>query len=359
LKNTVLVTGAAGHIGNNIVRELLARGRTVRMLEHVESGSLDGLSVEKRRGDILDRQSLDGACEGVEVVYHCAAIVSIVPTHDPRVLRTNTFGTKNVVDACLAHGVTRLVHISSIHALAPGESNGVTDESCAPNLGPDVTSYDRSKAEGEVAVRAGIDRGLDAVIVNPTAVIGPHDYIPHLFGRALIDMYLGKLPMSVAGGFNWVDARDVAKAALAAEARGRAGERYLLSGRWASIPDIAAMMETATGRRGPRLVAPLWLAKLGVPFLAVFAALTRSQPLYTASALRALSEHRDCRNAKARSELGFAPRPLERTIADTFAFYAQAGLLERGAKRGKSLPAGAFIDPPAPVLSYAGDVQGA
>jgi dihydroflavonol-4-reductase len=343
----VLVTGAAGHLGNNVVRELLARGRTVRILEHVESASLDGLDVEKRRGDILDRQSLDGACDDVDVVYHFAALVSIVPAHDPRVIRTNTLGTKNVVDACLAHGVRRLVHASSVHALAPGGSNGVTDEASAPNLGRGATSYDRSKAEGEAEVRAGIARGLDAVIVNPTAVIGPHDYFPHLAGRALIDMYLGKLPMSVAGGFNWVDARDVAMGALAAEARGRAGERYLLSGHWASIPGIAAMMEEATGRQGPRLVAPLWLARLGVPYIAALAALTRSQPLYTAPALRALSEHRECSNAKARRELGFAPRPLKRTIADTFRFYAEAGLLELGAKRGKSLPAEAFIDRPA------------
>ena len=342
-----LVTGAAGHVGNNIVRALLARGRTVRVLEHVESASLDGLPVEKRRGDILDRRSLDAACEGVEAVYHLAATVSIVPAHEAGVMRTNTLGTKNVVDACLAHGVRRLVHASSIHALAPGSTNGVTDEECAPNRGPGTPAYDRSKVEGEAEVRAGIARGLDAVIVNPTAVIGPHDYFPHLAGRGLIDMYLGKLPMSVDGGFNWVDARDVAKGALAAEARGRAGERYLLSGQWASIRDLAAMMEAATGRRGPRLVAPLWLARLGVPFVAAYAALTRSHPLFTAPALRALTEHRDCSNAKARRELGFAPRPLTRTIADTFSFYAQAGLLEDGAKRGNNLPADAFIDTPA------------
>lgn len=345
--DTVLVTGAAGHLGNNIVRGLLARGRTVRMLEHVESRSLDGLPVEKRRGDILDRPSLDAACEGVDVVYHCAAIVSIAPAHDPRVIQTNTLGTKNMVEACLARGVRRLVHASSIHALAPRGSNGVTDESCAPNLGRHATSYDRSKVAGEAEVRAGIARGLDAVIINPAAVIGPHDYRPHLAGRALIDMYLGKLPMSVAGGFNWVDARDVAMGALAAESRGGAGERYLLSGHWASLPDMASMMEAATGRRGPRLVAPLWLARVGVPYLAAFAALTRSQPLYTAPALRALTEHRECSNAKARRELGFAPRPLERTIADTFRFYEQAGLLQPGAKRGRSLPAGAFIEPSA------------
>lgn len=340
---TVLVTGAAGHLGNNVVRQLLARGRKVRVLVHSESASFDGLDLEKSPGDILDRSSLDGAFEGVDVVYHFAAKVSILPKEGPSVTRTNTLGPKNVVDACLAHRVRRLVHASSVHALTPGGSNGVTDENCAPNRDPGAPAYDRSKAAGEGEVRAGIERGLDAVIVNPTAVIGPHDYRPHLAGRALIDMYLGKLPTSVEGGFNWVDARDVVAGALAAETRGRTGENYLLSGHWAPMPDLAAMMERATGRRGPRLVSPLWLARIGVPFIGAYAKLTGSQPLYTGPSLRALTEHRECDNGKARTELGFAPRPLATTIAETFAFYERAGLLVNGVKRGTSLPAGACL----------------
>jgi dihydroflavonol-4-reductase len=109
------------------------------------------------------------------------------------------------------------------------------------------------------------------------------------------------------------------------------------------MAEIAAMMRRATGHHGPWLVAPLWLARLGVPLIAAFAAATGSQPLYTRPSLRALSEHRRCSNAKARSALGFTTRPLEQTIADTLAFYAQAGLLERGVQHGASLPAGAFV----------------
>jgi len=339
---TVLVTGAAGHLGNNVVRQLLAAGRRVCVLLHSESASLDGLPVEKRWGDVLDLASLERAFDGVEVVYHFAAKVTIIPSEGESAKRINVLGPRNVVDACLTRRVRRLVHASSVHALTPGGSNGVTDERCAPNLDPGAPAYDRSKAGGEGEVRAGIARGLDAVIVNPTGVIGPHDYAPHLAGRALIDMYLGKLPMNVSGGFNWVDARDVAAGALAAEARGRTGQNYLLSGRWAPVTEIAALMQESTGHRGPRLSAPLWLARVGLPFIGAYAKLTGSQPVYTGPSLRALTEHRDCNNAKARAELGFAPRPLERTIADTFAFYERAGLLAPGAKRGTSLSAGEF-----------------
>jgi nucleoside-diphosphate-sugar epimerase len=324
---TVLVTGASGHLGNNVVRALSERGRKVRALVHASSASLDGLDVERVRGDVLDRGSLDGAFQGVEVAYHCAALVSISPSDGRRVLQTNVLGPRNVVDACLAHRVLRLVHVSSVHALAKPGPSGVTDESCGPSLDPKAPAYDRSKAAGEEEIRAGIRRGLDAVTVNPTGIIGPHDYAPRRAGRALITMYRGRLPMNIAGGFNWVDVRDVAAGALAAEARGRTGERYLLSGHWASMPEVAALMRACTGRAGPRLVAPLWLARLALPFLSAWAKLTGSEPLYTGPSLRALTEHRACSSAKAEAELGFASRPLAQTIADTFAFYGRAGLL--------------------------------
>ncbi len=341
-----LVTGAAGLLGQNVVRALLARGRRVRALVHTESASLDGLGVEARGGDLLDRSSLDDALAGVEIVYHLAALISIAPRDGPRVLRTNVLGTRNVVEACLASRVRRLVHVSSVHALRSGGSAGVTDESAPPNVEPQAPAYDRSKSAGEATVREGIARGLDAVVVNPTGIIGPHDYRPKLTGRALIDIGLGKLPFAIAGGFNWVDARDVAAGALGAEARGRSGERYLLSGHWAGMTELARLIAESTGRRHVRVAVPLWVAELGLPVIATLANLTGSPPLYTGPALRALREHRNCSNAKARRELGFAPRPLERTIADTFAFYAQAGLLERGARRGRSLPADAFVDRP-------------
>ena len=339
---TTLVTGAAGHLGNNVVRALLAQGRRVRVLVRSTSSSLDGLDVERHVADVLDRSTLDVPFAGADVVYHFAGLVSLVNKDGPRVLATNVIGTRNVVDACLAHGVKKLVHGSSIHALAPARGDEATDESRPPNFDRHATPYDRSKVEGEAEVRAGIVRGLDAVILNPTGVIGPHDYAPRLAGRALIDMYLGKVPIGVSGGFDWVDARDVASGALAAERLGRPGERYILSGHWASMRELAAVMRQATGREGPKLVAPLWLAWLGLPFLAGYAKLNASHPLYTAAGLRALSEHRACRNDKARRELSFSPRPLERTIGDTFAFYEQAGLLGPGAARGVSLPAGAF-----------------
>ena len=337
---TVLVTGATGHIGSNLVRALLKQGRKVRALVRGDTTSLDGLDVEKVRGDVLDRASLDPALDGVDVVYHLAALISIMPSEGPRIMHINIEGPRNIVDACLAHKVRRLVHFSSIHALLPPGGDNLTDETRPANLDPRAPFYDRSKALGELEVHNAIkERGLDAVIVNPTAVLGPYGFNPKLHLRVLLDIYHGTLPSLVEGGFNWVDSRDVAAGALAAEAKGRTGERYLLAGKWESVRVLAETVEKATGKKPPRLSVPVWLAHLGVPFAAAYARLTKTSPIYTGPSLRALGEHRNISHEKARTELGYTNRPLAETIADTFDFYDKVGLLRRGSTRGEPLRA--------------------
>jgi len=154
------------------------------------------------------------AVEGVEVVYHAAARISL-KHDDPVATRINTEGARNVVEACLAAGVRRLVHFSSIHACSPNPPDQPIDEA-RPLFDDSPLAYDRSKAAGEGEVRAGIERGLDAVIVVPTAVIGPNDFKPSRMGRLVVDVCKRRLPATVEGGFNWVDVRDVAAGALAA-----------------------------------------------------------------------------------------------------------------------------------------------
>src|SRR5262249_43483458 len=158
---------------------------------------------------------------------------------------------------CLARGVRRLVHASSVHAFLPAGEGGVTDETRPPNLAPDTPFYDRSKALGERAVREVVDRGLDAVIVNPTGMLGPHVFRPRLHPRVLLDLYFNTLPTLVEGGFDWVDVRDVAGGAMAAEKKGRRGERYLLSGHWCSVRELRDVVARVTGRPGPRLTVPI------------------------------------------------------------------------------------------------------
>jgi dihydroflavonol-4-reductase len=322
----VVVTGAAGHIGNNLVRALCARGVRPRVLVHDDARSLASLDVERVQGNVLDPPSLERAFEGAEVLYHLAAIISLNPRDTARMEAINITGAKNVMAAARKAGVRRVVHFSSIHALSSEPQGTPIDETRPPASGP-IPHYDRTKSAGEREVRAAVDGGLDAVIVNPTGVIGPFDFRPSPMGEIFLDLYHRKLPGLVDGGFNWVDVRDVAEGAIAAAERGRTGERYLLAGRWCSVPDLAALVESTTRVRPPRLVAPMWLARAAAPFATAFANLAGRRPLFTSASLVALRNHRDVRNDKAKRELGFAPRPLEETVADVYAWFKEAQVL--------------------------------
>jgi dihydroflavonol-4-reductase len=319
---TILVTGATGHIGLNLVRALLEDGRRVRALVHQHGERLFGLEVERIRGDVLDPSSLRRAMEGVEIVYHLAALVSILQRDATAVARLNVVGPRNVVAACLDAKVKRLVHFSSIHALSHLPIDGRVDEARALTTDAEgAPPYDRSKAAGEREIQAGVARGLDAVVVNPTGVVGPWDYRPSAMGTALLDMRRRALPAMIGGGFNFVDARDVARGALAAEARGRTGHRYLLAGNWHSVRDIAGIVERISGARPPRFTCPMWVARAAAPLVEAIADARGAEATFTRASLHALRNHRIISTEKAESELGYRTRPFESTVRDTFAWF--------------------------------------
>ena len=325
----VAVTGAAGHIGANLVRSLLAQGRRVRALVREHTAGIDGLSVEVVRCDVTNAQACRRALAGASVVYHLAARISVGWDPPGPVEAVNLGGTRNVVEACLACGVQRLVHFSSIHAFSSAPLDAVIDES-RPLVAnqPDALVYDRTKAEGERQVTAAVERGLDAVIVNPSSVIGPFDFAPSAMGEVLLDLFHGRFPALVGGaGFNWVDVRDVVASALLAECRGRKGEHYLLTGHWLSLVELAQLWGRVSGAKIPRLVAPMGLARAAAPFAATWARLCGRRPLFTSDSLRVLRNHRQISHACANAELGHNPRPLEETLRDTYQWFKQAGKL--------------------------------
>ena len=326
---TVVVTGAAGHVGGNLVRALLARGRPVRALVHRDRRALEGLEVEVVRGDVRDPASLRHAFQDAEVVYHTAAHVSISMDEWPRLEAINVAGTRNVVEACLRCGVRRLIHFSSIHALQQEPFDVPVDESRPLAESIECAPYDRSKAAAEREVRKGIAQGLDAVLLNPTAILGPYDYRLSHMGQVLLALGSGKLPALVAGGFDWVDVRDVIEGAMRAEERAPAGAKYILSGHWTSVRDLAAEVEAITGVRVPRFVCPLFLAHAGVPFATAFACLTGQRPFFTHFALDTLRSNRRISHARASRDLGYRPRPLQETLIDTLRWFEETGRMAR------------------------------
>lgn len=301
--------------------------------------ALEGLDVERVTGDIRDPEALASVVRGADAVYHTAARISLSRKDWDLTEAINVRGTRNVVDACLAGGVRRLIHFSSIHALVQEPVDVPVDESR-----PLVTSsrnppYDRSKAAGEREVLAGVERGLHAVILNPTGMIGPFDYGPSAFGRVLISLGAGRFPIFVETGFDWVDVRDVVAGALAARDRGRAGARYLLSGHWVSMRDLATLISDITGARAPRVYCSLDVARLGLPFAAAAAPFQRGPPIFTPVALDALRGNPQVSHARATRELGYEPRPLRATLEDTLRWFQNEGMLPARARVPSPIPA--------------------
>jgi dihydroflavonol-4-reductase len=322
MAGVVAVTGANGHVGNNLVRALLARGRPVRALALGDCASLAGLPVETLEGDILDLRFLRRALSGARVVYHTAARISLLMDDGPEVEAANVRGVGNVIRAGRDCGIERLVHFSSIHAYVQAPLREVLDESRPLVSGAmRVPPYDRSKADGERLVRAAAEEGLSTVVLNPTGIIGPCDFGPSPFGQVLAALGRGALPAIVGGGFDWVDVRDVVGASLRAEEEAPPGARYLLSGRWIANRELAATVSRITGAAAPRLIVPLAVARLAAPLATAWARSRGKRALLTTVALRDLRGNRCISHARAAAELGYTPRPLHETLVDTLRWF--------------------------------------
>ncbi len=321
-----VVTGATGYIGGVLVRALADRGDRVRAVLHERSGTFEAPGVEWVRGDVLDRDSMVAAFRDADVVFHLASLVSIEPRMADAMQAVNVAGARNVVEAALGCGVRRLVHVSSIRAYNQFPLDEVLDETRGRVGGLPRPAYDRSKALGEDAIRHGMERGLDAVIVNPTGVLGPYDRGPTGVGQFFLDLQRRRVPMLIAGGFDCVDVRDVVQGTLAAEARGRRGQNYILGGRWHSVPELARLSKAETGVPVPRFVCPIALARCWAPFQMAWDRFRARPPLYTPDALHHIARsNRRVSSAKAEAELGFAARPVRDSVRDAVRWFEDNG----------------------------------
>jgi dihydroflavonol-4-reductase len=319
----VAVTGASGHIGNCLVRELIKKGFRVKALVHDFENDLAKLDVEIIRGNLLGIESLKKLCVGVDVVFHLAAKIELDNRHPEQVYAINVTGTKNMIDAAKWAGVKKFIHFSSIDAFRINPVEKVLNEN-TPLVETDKVIYAFTKAESERLILIAANEGLNAVILSPTAVIGPFDYRGSLLGSALIKIYQNKIPMLVSGGYDWVDVRDVAAAAIQAVDSGRKGEKYILSGSFCSLPELSEIIGKISGKRTPKLLAPVSLAKLAFPFIQLYYSLLKEKPVYTRQSLELLvNSPKNISFEKAKKELGYEPRPLEQTLRDAFNWYIE------------------------------------
>ena len=325
---TVVVTGASGHLGINLVRALVAEKRSVRAIAHQNHQILEGLGVEIVSGDITDAASLTSAFAGTDVVYHLAGIISLLRNEWPLVEKINVGGTRNVIEACRQTGVKRLVYFSSIHAINPEPPDRPVDENHPLIAGRKYPPYDLSKAEAQREVRKAVAAGLDAVTVNPTGVLGPYDYQPSFFGAALLMLANGQMPSLVDGGFDWVDARDVAQGAMLAEQKAPAGAEYLLSGHWVSMQGIGDIMKEISDASIPGFVCPMLVARFAAPFATAYSRMFNKRPIFTGVSLDALRSNHDISHEKATRELGYQSRTFKETLTDTMKWFESNGNLK-------------------------------
>jgi len=300
------------------VRELLAQKQCVRtmVLPNDNCASLEGLNVERVTGNVLEPKTLAHAMEGVDVVYHLAGIISIMPGAETLMRKVNVDGVRNTAQAALKAGVRRMVHISSIHAFQRMPHGICIDEHIPFAPDSPAGAYDRTKAEGTLAVLETVEQGLDAVIACPTGIIGPYDYLDSEMGNVIRNFTQKKLHFLVKGAYDFVDVRDVAKGLTLAAEKGRAGETYILSGARIEIAQIKQVVQEFVGIHTPHIVAPMWLAELFARLAEPFYRLTHAIPKFTQYSLRTVQDNCDFSHAKAETELGYTPRPLRESIAD-------------------------------------------
>jgi len=308
-----LITGATGHIGNVLVRQLLEHGKRLRAL--VRPGkipfALQGLDVEIVAGNVLDGDSLARAMDGVDIVYHLAAKISLASDPDPGTDRVNLEGTRKVLSAIKATGVHRLVYASSIYALHLPET-GVVDETLSFDPIYSRVSYDRSKAAASLEVQKEAADGLDAVIVCPTAVVGPYDFHGSETGRGILYNMKPGIKFYVDGAYDFVDVRDVAVGMVLAAEKGRCGETYILGGSRLTVKEVAEYVWEASGGLHSGYKLPDWVVDLVAGFLPFFVA----DSLVTTYLLAAVRSNSNISHEKAVRELGFHPRPAQQAILD-------------------------------------------
>lgn len=320
-----LITGATGHIGNVLVRELLARGERVRalILPSEDSSPLDGLEIERIEGDVLDFPSLQRAFQGVEYVFHLAGMISILPGHNPLLQLVNVVGTRNVLHAARSAGARRLVYTSSIHALSRVPHGIKIDERIPFDPEHAISAYDHSKAQASLEVLTAIRSGLNAVLACPTGVIGPYDFRHSEMGQLIFDCALRKPQLYVDGAYDFVDVRDVAQGLIAARDQGRTGETYILSGELISVHGLLEYVWKITGQRFKGLRVPLALAHFVTHFTPLYYRLSHTKPRLTPYSLATLASNANISHAKAQAELGYSPRPLREALGDTVRWFLE------------------------------------
>jgi dihydroflavonol-4-reductase len=326
-KKIAVVTGAEGFIGSSLVHELVDQGWDVVAL-HFPGGDLmrlTGVPVTLRPCDILIPSDLERTIpENADALFHLAADLRITNRRSDDQYAVNIDGTKNVIEAALKKKVGRFLFTSSMAAFGIHETR--IDESAQSKAMESAVSYFITKHLGEAEVDKAIERGLDAVIVNPSNVVGPRDVknMPATFIRLV---HGKKIPTIGSGAASFCHVEDVAAAMVSCIERGRTGERYLLGGADASYYELGKLIQNIVGGQAPFLVVPGWLFRLGARAVAFYADMIGAHNLLTREMTMVLTSTMLVDSSKAIKELGYQPSSLEKMFRDEAEWLTEHGFL--------------------------------
>jgi len=328
----ILVTGATGFVGRLLISRLLQTRPKDKIAAFLLPGEKApdsfGEGIEILRGDLRDAASVDAAVRGRDLVFHVAAFISYWILDAELMRSVNVEGARAVVEACLAHKVKRLVHVSSVGAIGFRRDGELSYED-EPFNWPESFGYMTTKRDGQRIVEAAVrERGLDAVIVNPASVMGPGDPVPlSAHNRLYANMYKGAFFFGTfTGGLALVDVRDLVELILAAATKGRKGEAYLAVGANAPYSLVLKLMARSAKKLFIPFPVPPFLVRFAGWATELLSRVTRKRPLVTAAYGRLSGWRAYYGNRKSVDELGAAYRRLEDTIAEGCRYYEETFL---------------------------------
>lgn len=328
----VIVTGPDGVLGSNLVRELMARDHqvSVLLLKGTTSKTLDGLDINKFYGNILDKDSLNAAFRGHDIVIHCAASTSMYPARDSFINKVNIEGTENVIQAVKDNKIKRLVYVGTANSFGNGSSlddlGDETNEYTAHKYGLDY--MDSKKKAQDLLLDAVKNDGLPALIVNPTFMIGPYDSKPSS-GTMVLAIYNGKVPGYTRGGKNYIAVKDAAVAIANGITMGRIGECYILGNENLSYRDAFEKIAQSIGGKAPKLGMANAVMRAYGSINSFLAKIFRYKPAVTKE-LAAISCDNFYYSAdKARKELQLPSTPMEVAFKECLEWYKENGYLNK------------------------------
>lgn len=320
MEGTIAITGGSGHIGTALIQLLMDRQYTVRALYHTSKPTLQNNNLTWVQGDLNSSTVLNQLIQDAQVVVHCAAVVSIDDNSPDELFNINVNGTLSVINACLRNPNTRLIHISSSSVSDYKSGSNLMDEKLSYKNELD-NSYEASKIKAEKAILTAVkEHGLNALILRPTAVVGPPDNQPSLLGQTILDLSNGTIPVITTGGYDMIDVRDLTQTIANSFSLGKNGQIYLLSGSYCSIKKLAQL---ANPKKNITTISTRFLL-IFYPFIKLYLKITNSNLPLTRKSLKTLQESpENMSSIKAAKELNHNYRNIEHTVSDLLNWFDQ------------------------------------